>query len=301
MRFGITPLDGEYLVKSFNFEKGVIDFSDFRFSELILDVIKSGFRHCEISLDLFQILPIEINKEEQNRIKSIQKEYDFTFSAHFPIYSVELSSPNKFIREASVQSCIDSYNQFRFLEENIEVFVVHPTGSFTASIGVLGLDSKTNDLIYHILTNYAIQSVKKIIKTTKLPTSKIAIENIEFPFERTVEIIDKLKGTKLCIDTAHFLGGFSGDVDLIEITESYLDVTSEIHLQDYSDDYPSPDHVALGRGNKFPIKFLKMIHEYDFKGPIVFELGLKQVIESFEYIKKHVPEIKIPEIKNSLT
>ena len=141
---------------------------------LILDVINSGFRHCEISLDLFQILPIDINKEEEKRIINIQKEYDFTFSAHFPIYSVELSSPNKFIREASVQSCIDSFNQFRFLEEKIDVFVIHPTGSFTASIGVLGLDSKTMELIYHILTNYAIQSVKKIIKATKIPKSKIA-------------------------------------------------------------------------------------------------------------------------------
>ena len=109
MKFGITPLDGEYLVKIFNGNKGLIDFSDFRFSDLILDVINSGFRHCEISLDLFQILPLEINKEEEKRIINIQKQYDFTFSAHFPIYSVELSSPNKFIREASVQSCIDSY------------------------------------------------------------------------------------------------------------------------------------------------------------------------------------------------
>ena len=299
MRFGITPVDGEYLVKSLNFKKGMIDFSEFRFSELILDVIETGFRHCEISLDLFQILPISINEEEQSKIKEIQKEYDFTFSAHFPIYSVELSSPNKFIREASVQSCIDAFNQFRFLEDNIDVFVIHPTGSFTASIGVLGLDPKTIELIYHILTNYAIQSVKKIIKTTKIPKSKIAIENIIFPFERTLEIIEKLKGPKLCIDTAHFLGGFSGDVDLIEITESYLDITSEIHLQDYSEDYPSPDHVALGRGDKFPVKFLKMIHEYDFKGPVIFEIGLNQVIESFEFIKKHAPEIQLPEIKKS--
>ena len=104
---------------------------------------------------------------------------------------------------------------------------------------------------------------------------------------------------KLCIDTAHFLGGFSGDVDLVEITESYLDITSEIHLQDYSEDYPSPDHVALGRGDTFPVKFLKMIHEYDFKGPVIFEIGLNQVIESFEFIKKHAPEIQLPEIKHS--
>ncbi len=295
MRFGITPLEAESFKKIFNHEMGgFINFSEVHFSDIILSVIKSGFQHCEISLDLFEILPIEIDNEEEKRIKNLKKEFDITFSAHFPIYSVELSSPNKFIREASVQSCIDSFNKFKFLEPDIDVFVIHPTGSFTASIGVLGLDSKASELVYQILTNYAIQSVKKIIKETKLPEQKIAIENIEYPFEKTIEIINKLKGTKLCIDTAHFLGGFSGDIDLIEITNKYLDITSEIHLQDYSDDYPSPDHVALGRGKDFPIEFLRIINKYNFKGPIVFELGYKQAIESLEFIKKHTPEIKVP-------
>ncbi len=298
MRFGITPLEAESFKKVFNGEKGgLIDFSEIHFSDIILNVVECGFQHCEISLDLFQVLPIEMDNKEQKRIVNLKKQHDITFSAHFPIWSVELSSPNKFIREASVQSCIDSFNKFKFLEPDIEVFVIHPTGVFTASIGVLGLGSKANEIIYHVLTNYAIQSVKKIIKKTRISKSKIAIENIEYPFERTIEIINKLKGTKLCLDTAHLLGGFSGDIDLIETTESYLDITSEIHLQDYSDNFPSPDHVALGRGNNFPIKFLKMIHEYDFKGPIVFELGLNQAIESFDFIKKHVPEIKVPVIK----
>jgi sugar phosphate isomerase/epimerase len=295
MRFGITPLEAESFKKIFKPEMGgFINFSEVHFSDIILNVIESGFQHCEISLDLFEILPIEIDSEEKKRIKNLKKEFDITFSAHFPIYSVELSSPNKFIREASVQSCIDSFNKFKFLEPDIEVFVIHPTGSFTASIGVLGLDSKASELVYQILTNYAIQSVKKIIKETKLPIQKIAIENIEYPFKKTIEIINQLKGTKLCIDTAHFLGGFSGDIDLIEITNKYLDITSEIHLQDYSDDYPSPDHVALGRGKNFPIEFLRIINKYNFKGPIVFELGYKQAIESLEFIKKHTPEIKVP-------
>jgi sugar phosphate isomerase/epimerase len=295
MRFGITPLEAESFKKIFKPEMGgFINFSEVHFSDIILNVIESGFEHCEISLDLFEILPIEIDSEEKKRIKNLKKEFDITFSAHFPIYSVELSSPNKFIREASVQSCIDSFNKFKFLEPDIEVFVIHPTGSFTASIGVLGLDSKASELVYQILTNYAIQSVKKIIKETKLPIQKIAIENIEYPFKKTIEIINQLKGTKLCIDTAHFLGGFSGDIDLIEITNKYLDITSEIHLQDYSDDYPSPDHVALGRGKNFPIEFLRIINKYNFKGPIVFELGYKQAIESLEFIKKHTPEIKVP-------
>jgi len=295
MRFGITPLEAESFKKIFNPGMGgFIDFSEVHFSDIILDVIQSGFQHCEISLDLFEILPIEIDNKEEKRIKNLKKEFDITFSAHFPIYSIELSSPNKFIREASVQSCIDSFNKFKFLEPDIDVFVIHPTGSFTASIGVLGLDVKASELVYQILTNYAIQSVNKIIKETKIPKQKIAIENIEYPFEKTIEIINKLKGTKLCIDTAHFLGGFSGDIDLIEITNKYLEITSEIHLQDYCDDYPSPDHVALGRGKNFPIEFLRIINNHNFKGPIVFELGYKQAIESLEFIKKHVPEIEIP-------
>ena len=297
MRFGITPIEVDNIANVFEKEKGLGSFLNFRFSDIILDAIEKGYKHCEITLDLFQILPISIDDEERQRLINFKKEFDITYSAHFPIWSIELVSPNKFIREASIQSLIASYKTFKFLEPDIDVFVLHPSGAFAAEIMDMDIDPKYKQFIANLFSNFAVQSVKKIIKETKIDKSKIAIENIKFPFQHTLKIIKKLRGPKLCIDTAHFLGGYSGNVDLVEITEKYLDITNEIHLQDFNAG-GGADHAALGRGTSFPVKFLKIIHDYDFKGPIVFELSFQEAKNSIEFIRNHVPEIKVPEIKD---
>ena len=297
MRFGITPIDVDNIANVLQNEKGLGSFLDFRFSDIILEAIEKGYQHCEITLDLFQILPISINEEERKIFKNFRKEYDLTYSAHFPIWSIELVSPNKFIREASVQSLIDSYKTFKFLEPDIEVFVLHPSGAFAAELMRMDIEPRYKEFVANLFVTFAVSSIKKLVKETRIDKSKIAIENIDFPFQKTLDIIKKLKGPKLCIDTAHFLGGYSGDVDLVEITEKNLDITSEIHLQDFNAG-GGADHAALGTGKNFPVKFLKIIHEYDFKGPIVFELTFQQAKESIQFIKNHVPEIKVPAIKN---
>ena len=139
------------------------------------------------------------------------------------------------------------------------------------------------------------------MKETRIDKTKIAIENIEYPFEGTLEIIKKLKGPKLLIDTAHFLGGYSGDKystgeALVEVAENYLDITSEIHLQDFATGQGA-DHAALGAGKGFPPKFLRVVKDYGFEGPLVFELTFEQAKQSLDFIKQNAPEISIPEIK----
>ena len=108
------------------------------------------------------------------------------------------------------------------------------------------------------------------------------------------ELKDRIK---LCIDTAHILGGFSGECDLVDITEKYLEITAEIHLQDYYEK-GLVDHGALGTGKNFPSAFLKLLHKRNFAGPIVFELPRSEALKSIEYIKKFVPQIDLPNIKN---
>ena len=296
MKFGITPFEGSDFVDIYDPQKGLDSFTDFRFSDMIMKVIKKGYNHCEISLDLFQVLPIKINDEEKRRLLDFKKKNDITFSAHFPLWSIELASPNKYIREGSIKSLIESYNMFKFMEADIDVFILHPTGAFTAEFLKMDIPKNLKQFIINIFTGNAIDSIKKIIRETKIDKSKIAIENIEFPFEGTLDIIKKLKGPKLCIDTAHFLAGFSGEVDMIEITKNHLDVTSEIHLQDFNEEGDA-DHGALGTGKNFPIEFLKIINEYDFKGPIVFELPFEKAFESVQFIKEKTPYIELPVIK----
>ena len=94
LRFGITPVDENNMVSIFNKGKGLQSFLNFKFSDVILEAAERGYNHCEITLDIFQILPIPVNDEEIQKLKEIKKKYDMTYSAHFPIWSIDLSSPN---------------------------------------------------------------------------------------------------------------------------------------------------------------------------------------------------------------
>ena len=295
MRFGISPLSLDLVIDKLK-EKGLSGLAQFKLSDLIEGVAKAGFKHCEIVLDIFQLFPIQITEQEIEKIKSIKQEYDITYSAHFPFISLELASPNKFIREGSINSVVDAYNTFIELEDDIEVYVLHATGEFIADAMDFIMEPSIYPVATKLFADLSIQSIKEIIKRTGINRKKIAIENIVFPFEATIKIIEEL-GTKLCIDTAHILGGFSGECDLVDIAKKYLDIAAEIHLQDYAEK-GLIDHGALGTGKNFPPEFLNLLHQRNFKGPLVFELPRSDALKSIEYIKKFAPQIELPNIKD---
>jgi sugar phosphate isomerase/epimerase len=296
LRFGISPLSLDLIIDKILKEKGLAGFTQFSLSDLIEGVAKAGYDHCEITLDIFQLFPIQITEEEIEKIKNIKQKYDITYSAHFPFISLELASPNKFIREGSINSIVDAYNTFIELEDDIEVYVLHATGEFIANAMDFIMEPDIYPIAINLFADLSIQSIREIIKRTGIDRNKIAIENIVFPFEATVKIIDEV-GTKLCIDTAHTLGEFSGERDLVDIAEKYLDITAEIHLQDYAEK-GLVDHGALGTGKNFPPEFLNLLHQRNFKGPIVFELPRSEALKSIEYIKKFAPKIELPNIKD---
>ncbi|TFG21802.1 MAG: sugar phosphate isomerase/epimerase [Promethearchaeota archaeon] len=298
MRFGISPLSLEFVLDKVLKEKGIEGFAQFKLSKLIEGVAKAGYNHCEISFDIFQIFPIQITDEEIEKIKNLKQKYDITYSAHFPFISVELASPNKFIREGSINSIVDSYFAFEKLKDDIDVYVLHATGEFIADAMDFIKAPEIFPIASRLFADLSKQSIKQIIKKTGIDKNKLAIENIDFPFDMTVKMVEEL-GVKLVIDTAHILGGLSGDFDLVELAEKKLDMAIEIHLQDY-DDKGDIDHGALGTGKDFPPEFLKLLQERDFTGPVVFELSWSEALKSLEYIKKFVPQIKLPEIKDEL-
>ena len=297
MRFGISPMTYELLIDGILAKKGLDGISEFQFSDLVKRAAVSGYQHFEIALDLFQVFPITLGVNQIKRLKEIKDEYNITYSAHLPFLSIDLGGPNKFIREGSVNSLIDAYNSVLELEDDIDVFVLHPTGETVADVIEFIESPQIKEITSELFSGYAIQSIERFIEETDIKRSKIAIENIQFPLEATINIIKKL-GTKFCLDTAHCLGGFSGNHDLLEITEKYLDMAAEIHLQDFDDENLFADHSALGTGKNFPPEFLNMIHQKNFDGPVVFELTKDETIKSIEYIRKNVPQINIPEIKD---
>jgi sugar phosphate isomerase/epimerase len=264
---------------------------------LVKRAAESGYQHFEIALDLFQVFPITMNSHQIKILQALKNEYDITYSAHFPFLSLDLGGPNEFIREGSVNAIVHAFNSIEELYDDVDVFILHPTGETVADVIEFIDNPQISAMTAELFSINAIESIERFLEETDVERNKIAIENIGFPFDATIKIIKKL-GTKLCIDTAHFLGGFSGNYDLLEVTEKYLDLTAEIHLQDYSEENMFSDHSALGTGKYFPPEFLHLIHRKQFDGPVVFELTKDETIESISYIKKNAPQIKIPEIKD---
>ena len=134
MKLGITPLRVEKIISIANEGKGLEGFSNFKFSDLVEEAAQIGFKHLEITSDLFQALPISVNEGELSRLKKIKNRYNITYSMHLPIMSIELASPNNFIREGSINSLIYAFNSFKPIEKDIDIFVIHPTGAFTSEI-----------------------------------------------------------------------------------------------------------------------------------------------------------------------
>ena len=205
MRFGISPLSLEFVIDTILKEKGLAGLVEFKLSKLIEGVAKAGYQHCEIILDIFQLFPLRIEQNEIEKIKNIKETYDITYSAHLPFISIELASPNRYIREGSINSIVNAYESFIKLEEDIDVYVLHATGQFIADAMGFITDLTIFPVATILFAELSIHSIQEIIKRTGIDKNKLAIENIEFPLDPTIKMVEEL-GLKLCFDTAHILG-----------------------------------------------------------------------------------------------
>jgi sugar phosphate isomerase/epimerase len=149
-------------------------------------------------------------------------------------------------------------------------------------------------LLAGYIGSFAEKSLEEIITKTEIDPRKLAVENIEFPFEITRDAVDRFD-TGICFDTGHVLSKQSGEETLFEFYKQHRDRIVEIHLHDGS--FPEggrafrTEHVALGQG-EMPIReFLLELHNDSYSGPLVFELAPAEVRESLSMIRQEVPEV----------
>lgn len=296
MRFGIQPVSVDSVIGQIKDSRNITNSLKLNFTKIVLDAVKRGYRHIEISLDMHYVLPEGFQKKDIENLLKIKEEHNITYSVHLPLWSIELSSPNRYIRKGSTDCLINAVKIVEPLDP--EVYVLHATGALAAEFTRIEIPEQYKKIVMNIFTDNGVSAINRMIKETNLDPNKLALETIEFPLENTLDQIKKVKGAKLCIDTGHVLAKYPGDYDLFELTKKYIDITSEFHLHD-GYNFPNrikgkkiEDHIALGEG-QLPIKFLKLLYEKNFRGPIVFELNFDQAKKSLEFIKKHVPEIEI--------
>ena len=130
---------------------------------------------------------------------------------------------------------------------------------------------------------------------------RLAVENIEFPFDVMRDVIDDLD-TSICFDTAHLLCHFSGSESVMDFYNTHKNRISEIHLLDatyteYDGAVARNDHITLGRGimgDSVLREFLLELQNDRFSGPVIFELTKDEASESLEHIRRIVPEVISP-------
>ncbi len=166
--------------------------------------------------------------------------------------------------------------------------MIHATGAFVSEFTQINLPELGKVFLNQQLANLAKESLEEILIQTEIAPRKLAVENVEFPFDQMEECIEELD-LSICFDTGHLMAGFSGYLDggVLEFVEKYYNRIIELHLQDGR--LPRIDHKPLGYFD-LPVKeLLNDLLERNFKGPIIFELNPEEVNESILYIKKNIP------------
>jgi len=266
--------------------EGKVDLSNLNYIDVMMNSVNAGFKHIEITGDLPYVLPGILTPEEIDKLVELKKKEGITFSVHLPLWGQEPAAFSEHIRDGSVRTFVDCIELTKPL--NPICWVLHPTGALTVEFLNMNLPDFAKGLITNQFCSYAEDSIRKLIEYANIPPDKIAVENIEFPFESMEPIIDEL-GLSVCFDTGHLLAGFSGEISVMDFVGKYFDQIAELHLHDGAK--PRIDHKPLGN-HDLPVKELLLeLHKRKFKGPLVYELTLQGAKDSMEFIKKHIPEV----------
>jgi len=294
MNFGIFPYNMHSMARAVKKKpNGAIEFdvSEIALDKLTKFAITLGYNLFELNVGVEYMHPGTCDKYVIKELKRLKEENKLRYTIHLPFLGLEPASINKHSRKAAVNSHVEMINLTKSLEP--ENYVLHSSGSIAPLFLNTGKQFGIKNHSLKELTEAAKSTVGEILDKTKIPSKSIAIENITYPFESTLEIV-KENSCSLCVDTGHFLAGFSGKHDLLEVIKENLPEIAEIHLHDcYINDKSNipVDHQALGTGLLDP-KFLEFLKNIQFSKPIMLEMTLEQVKQSEIWLKKNYPSIK---------
>lgn len=285
LRIGVTALSFEGVME--NLKLGVGETMFFDHMQLVKKIVGNGFKHIELTADLYHVLPESFSKNIIEELDSMKCD-GVSFSVHLPILSVELDSPVEDVRKASVNAVI---KPVEILEELKPLFyVLHAAGPVSAELSRMNISQSHKDLFFEILAGNASKSVGQIasyLSDMGVAPRRIALESIEFPFSKTIEIAEEYD-TSICVDTGHILAGYCGEISVEEALVKSSRRLGEIHLHDAyrrmeKNTVVAKDHLPLGAGNLNIESFLKTLKQV---GPlsilIVFELCLGDAKTSLE-------------------
>lgn len=251
-----------------------------------------GFCPIELNPDLMIFFPHCFDIPSVARLRSLKEPHGLGYSIHLPLWSVDLSTPLQAVRLGSLDALVDGVLRMAPLEP--EVYVLHTTGALAAELGQMPALEPVRPMIMGLFQEQAKRGLEALLKRTGLPSRLLAVENVEFPLELTLELAEEFD-LSVCLDTGHVLAGYSGSATLEEALVSMLPRLSEVHLHD-GFRRPGPDgsvqiadHLPLGEGDLDVEWLLGEIESAQFTGPVIFELTIKEALTSLEVIRSRCP------------
>lgn len=293
MRFGIMAMQPEFLIPpgagagEVTVDAGALDHAG-----LVGRLAGAGFPVVELGGDLVLFFPDAFGAPAIDALSALKRDRGLGYTVHLPLWSVEPSTPLGPVREGSLRALVDVVRATRALEP--EVYVLHATGALAAEFYRMDLPEGARAAILRLFRAAAGESVRVLLAETGLPSRRLAVETVEFPFDLTLELAEELD-LSVCLDTGHVLVGFSGPVELFDALERCLPRLAEVHLHDGPWQGPERtigygrDHRPLGAGDLDVGRFLDRLAEARFAGPLVFELRLSEALASLEVVRSLRP------------
>ncbi|MCL4506952.1 MAG: sugar phosphate isomerase/epimerase [Chloroflexi bacterium] len=293
MRFGIMEMQLGMLIPADAPPHEIMArVAGFEHVELTRRLASSGFKVVELGGDLTLFFPSAYSPAAMEKLAALKQELGLSYTVHLPLWSIEPSTPLTPVRRGSASVMIDIIRATLPLQP--EDYVIHATGPLAAEFYRMSMPAPAHTLLLRQFQNYARDSLDMILRETGIPSRKLAIETIEFPFDLTVELADELD-TSICLDTGHILSGFSGAVELFAAVERCLPRLSQVHLHDAPQWHSGEpivygkDHQPLGAGNLDVGRLLDRLAAANFTGPLVLELTVQQALDSLDVIRKIRP------------
>jgi len=294
MRFGIMATHIETLLPSDLSQNALAHALNFDHAALVRHAASYGFNPIELGGDLVLFFPDSFAPPAIERLLALKQELGLSYTVHLPLWSVEPSTPLTPVRQGSVQAVIETIQATRPLEP--ETYVLHATGTLATEFYRRRLPEAAHALVLRYFQSNAYSSIETILDKTGLPSRRLAIETIEFPFELTFELAEQLD-LSMCLDTGHVLSGFAGPLDLFDALERCLPRLAEIHLHDSPQHRAGQpivygqDHQQLGQGDLDIGRLLDRLAEARFTGPLIFELRIKPALASLDVIRAIRPGV----------
>ncbi len=289
MRFGIMGMQiGALIPAGLAPERAVEYIGTFTQARLVRELAAAGFKLIELGGDLSLFFPKAFGSQDIEELGALKQELGLSYTVHLPLWSVEPSTPARPVRQGSVRAIADIIEATKPLEP--EAYALHATGALAAEFYRMRLPEMARALLLQLFAQNAIESLRTILAETGVPSRRLAIETIEFPFELLLKIA-QAADTSITLDTGHVLAGFSGPVDLFDALNQVLPRLAEIHLHDAPWQGPEhklgygKDHQRLGMGDLDLGRFLDVLTAAQFDRPIIFELTLPEALASLGTIR----------------